>query len=163
MRANSVGWTGEGWTCKRFFQELMSKDPWATEIRTGADLAVLAMILQTDMAASRGSGATLELSPGPPAPRRTRIAGKQNRPPAYFGLDKKAAAGAGAEAGREGRPEKYWVSPAAATEGADLVHECPFDGCGQRFSTKGGLSHHILRSHRKGTYRDRVYAMSTHV
>ena len=124
MLANTVGWTGEGGA--RGFGGI-NVDPWATEIRTGADLAVLAMILQTEMAAGRERGETLELSSGPPAPKslkRTRIAGKQTRPPAYFGMDKKAAAGAGVEAGREGRLEKYWVrGPAPVAEGEDFVHE----------------------------------------
>ena len=141
-------------------EELMGVEPWSNEINTAADLTLFAMAVQTEaQRQSMGSG-LLELSPGPRPPRRTRILGKQNRPPGYFGVVGRDVREEDVEEdpGREGRPEQYWVrGPRVDADSEQLPFACTFAGCNRRFSTKFGLSHHVLRVHRQGTYRDRVW------
>ena len=50
---------------------------------------------------------------------------------------------------------KYWnlrnISRSSQVGGGDFV--CDFPGCGKCYTSKGGLSHHKLISHKVGTYR----------
>ena len=91
---------------------LMATEPWLTQIVTSSDLVLLALMLQTESRMLRQNVSALVLSPGPPPPVRTKMVGKQTRPPGYFGVEGSVGPGVAdeeAEAGQEGVPEKYWV------------------------------------------------------
>ena len=135
--------------------QLVSLRPdWGRCFATGADLSLFSMSLFSakQLAANR-SADPMVLSPLPPTSRRTRLASKQARPPAFFRsvLPPDRAAEMPDRA-----VDKYWAKR-PALEGGEGPHECPLPGCGRRFTTKSGLSWHIAKSHKQGTYRDRTW------
>ena len=83
-----------------------------------------------------------------------RVSRKQ-RPPAWY-VKRQADAKAILDGTAPPRVRtKYWNlrNISRTTDVEDGEFECDFPGCGRRYTTKGGLSHHKLISHKVGTYR----------
>ena len=83
-------------------------------------------------------------------PRRVS---RKMRPPAWYVKKQDDA-----KAILDGTPRvrtKYWNlrNVPKTTDVSDGDYVCDFPGCGRRYTTKGGLSHHKLITHKVGTFR----------
>ena len=118
------------------------------------DLQSFAMTIDTARQVAINQAASpMENSPGPSAPPKRRLGIKQARPPAFFVTPSLSTAGV--EGASDRSLDKYWHARSQAIGQGNF--ECPIAGCGRLFKNKSGLSHHMLLSHREGTYRDRTW------
>ena len=95
----------------------------------------------------------LSHSPPLPMPKRTRLTCKQPRTAPFFRTPQESHIPQGVTS--SGSTSRYWAARTAPLGDGDF--ECPFPICGRKFSSKAGLSKHVMLVHRQGTYRDRTW------
>ena len=137
------------------FEELCCDlaDERASEFDTEGDLAMFRLLvssvvlnMQSEVGIGQGSVRT-GITP--------RKVPRKQKPPAWYVKRQKDAQAIidGTVAPRV--RTKYWnlrnISRSSQVGGGDFV--CDFPGCGKCYTSKGGLSHHKLISHKVGTYR----------
>lgn len=123
------------------------------EADTEGDLAMFRLLVATVVLSQQGGLAETVVNVHTGVTPR-RVSRKQ-RPPAWY-VKRQADAKAILDGTAPPRVRtKYWNlrNISRTTDVEDGEFECDFPGCGRRYTTKGGLSHHKLISHKVGTYR----------